>query len=113
MRKLLAAMAVLLLAAHAAHAQATGTLIVVVVNDEGLVAQADVSAGGVTRPTGADGRVTISLPPGRVDVVVTKEDFDPGAAQIDIVAGAESRVEVELEPSSELEENVVVTATRT
>src|ERR1700752_2782483 len=98
---------------HSAYAQDTGTLIVPVRSKDGPVAQAEVSAGGLTRPTGADGTVTLLLPPGRVDVVVTKTDFDPGAAQIEVRAGAGTRVEVDLEPESELEENVVVTATRT
>ena len=75
--------------------------------------QAQVTAGGMKQTTGADGMVTIALPPGRVDVVVTKADFDPGAAQVDVRAGTESRIEVDLEPESELEENVVVSATRT
>src|SRR5258706_10555622 len=97
----------------AAYAQGSGTLIVTVRSKDGPVAQAEVSAGGMRRPTGADGTVTLLLPPGRVDVVVTKSDFDPGAAQVEVRAGAEARVEVDLEPESELEENVIVTATRT
>jgi len=96
-----------------AQAQATGTLIVTVRSKDGPVAQAEVRAGGMTRPTGADGTVTLLLPPGRVDVVVTRSDFDPAAAQVEVRAGAEARVEVDLEPESELEENVIVTATRT
>jgi len=98
---------------QAAYAQPTGTLTVTVRSKDGPVAQAAVSAGGMTRQTGADGTVTLQLPPGRVDVVVTKSDFDPGAAQVEVRAGAEARVEVDLAPESELEENVVVTATRT
>ena len=106
-------LAALCAGAQAAYAQATGTLIVTVRSKDGPVAQAEVSAGGLRRPTGADGTVTLLLPPGRVDVVVTKSDFDPGAAQVEVRAGAETRVEVDLAPESELEENVVVTATRT
>ena len=106
-------LAALCASAEAAYAQPTGTLIVTVRSKDGPVAQAEVRAGGMTRRTGADGTVTLLLPPGRVDVVVTKSDFDPGAAQIEVRAGAETRVEVDLAPESELEENVVVTATRT
>src|SRR5262245_51664676 len=63
--------------------------------------------------TGADGSVRFSLPPGRVDVVVTKEDCDPGAAQVELRAGSESRIEIEIAPASAFEENVVVNSTRT
>lgn len=99
--------------ATVAHAQATGTLTVIVQNENGPVAQAEVTAGRMKVTTGPDGTVTLSLPPGRVDVVVTKEDFDPAAAQVQIRAGMESRLEVMLEPESEVEENIVVSATRT
>ncbi len=107
------ALVALVVSVHAAHAQNTGTLIVMVSSKDGPVAQAQVTAGGMKQTTGADGVVTIALPPGRVDVVVTRKDFDPGAAQVEVRAGTESRVEVDLEPESELEENVVVSATRT
>src|SRR5258705_6555351 len=113
MKTLFMALAALCAGAQIVSAQATGTLTVTVHGKDGPVARADVTAGGITRSTGADGTVTIPLPAGRVDVVVTKEDFDPAAAQVEVRAGMESRVEVDLEPASELEENVVVTATRT
>jgi iron complex outermembrane receptor protein len=100
------------LAVQTASAQAVGTLIVSVHGKDGPVAQAEVQAGSVTRMTGVDGTATLSLSPGRVDVVVTRTGFDPGATQVDIRAGVESRIDVALEPSSELEENVVVSATR-
>ena len=113
MRKLSSAVATLLLMAHAAHAQQAGTLIVSVHSKGAPVAQADVAAGGMKVRTDADGTVVLPLPPGRVDVVVTKMEFDPAAAQVQIRAGAESRIDFELEPESELEENVIVSATRT
>lgn len=112
MRKLLAIAAVLV-TAHAANAQSVGTLIVTVHSKDGPVAQAEVTAGGMKAATSPEGVVTFSLPPGRTDVVVTRKEFDPGAAQVQIRAGAETRLEVTLEAESELEENVVVSATRT
>jgi outer membrane receptor for ferrienterochelin and colicins len=98
---------------HITYAQGTGTLTVTVQSKEGPVAQAEVAAGGMKVLTGDNGTATLSLPPGRIDVVVTKKEFDPGAAQVEIRAGADSRLDVTLEPESELEENVVVSATRT
>src|SRR5712691_5503952 len=81
-----------------AGAQSAGTLIVTVRNKDGPVAQAEVRAGSVMRTTGVDGIATLSLPSGRVDVVVTRAGFDPGATQVDIRAGMESRIDVALEP---------------
>jgi outer membrane receptor for ferrienterochelin and colicins len=107
------ALAVLSAGVQFAYAQATGTLIVTVHSKDGPVANADVTAGRMKATTDADGTATVSLPAGRVDVVVTKKDFDPGAAQVQIRAGTEARLEVTLAPESELEENVVVSATRT
>src|SRR5207248_2963650 len=98
---------------QAAHAQTMGTLVINVHGDKGPVAQAQITVGGMKAMTNADGMATLMLPPGRVDVVITKEDFDPGAAQVEIRAGMETRIDVMLEAESELEENVVVTATRT
>jgi outer membrane receptor for ferrienterochelin and colicins len=112
MKKWLIALAAVALVTQTARAQGVGTLIVSVHGEDGPVAQAAVQVGSVTRMTGADGMVTLSLPPGLVDVVVTRTGFDPGAAQVQIRAGMESRVDVALEPRSELEENVIVSATR-
>src|ERR1044072_1197706 len=85
-------LAALLLVPRALDAQSIGTLVVTVVSKDGPIAQAEVTAGRMKATTGADGSVTLSLPEGRVDVVVTKEDFDPGAAQVQIRSGVESRV---------------------
>ena len=62
MRKLSGVMATLLLMAHAAHAQGTGTLIVSVHSKDGPVGQADVTVGGMKFVTDADGIVRLSLP---------------------------------------------------
>src|SRR6185503_15624329 len=102
------------IAAHPAWAQAVvGTLIVTVRGGSGPVAGAEVTAGGFKAITGADGSVRLSLPAASVDVIVTKDDFDPGAAHVEVRAGSESRIEIDLAPASEFGENVVVTATRT
>ena len=112
MKKCLVALAAVFLVTQTARAQGGGTLIVSVHGKDGPVALAEVQAGTVTRMTGVDGTVTLSLPPGRVDVVVTRTGFDPGATQVEIRAGMESRIDVALEPASNLEENVIVSATR-
>src|SRR6476619_3073674 len=98
MRILLSAALLVVVAATASYAQTTGPLVVTVHSAKGAVAGAEVTAGGITSIPAADGTVTFTLPPGRVDVIVTKEDFDPGAAPVQIRAGMESRLEVALEP---------------
>jgi len=112
-RKLSILLIVLCGAVHPAWAQTAGALIVTVRSSGGPVQGAEVTAGRMKAITGADGSVRFSLPPGRVDVVVTKEDFDPGAAQVELRAGSESRIEIEIAPASAFEENVVVNSTRT
>ena len=98
--------------AQGARAQGVGTLVVSVHSKDGPVAQAEVQVGSVKSTTGSDGTVSVSLPPGTIDVVVTRTGFDPNAAQVEIRAGMESRLDVALEPGSDLEENVIVSATR-
>src|SRR5215510_5272167 len=109
----LIALVMLCAGAQIVSAQVTGTLVVTVHSKDGPVAGAAVTAAGMRATTDADGTVTFTLPPGRADVVVTKEDFDPNAAPVQIRGGQQSRLDVMLEPESELEENVVVSATRT
>ena len=101
------------LAPQPAAAQAPGTLIVVVRSGGQPVAGAAISAGALTTTTGADGTATLSVPAGRIDVVVTRTGFDPAATPVDVSSGTPTRVEIDLEPQSEIKETVVVTATRT
>jgi len=110
---LVALLATLTCTVASTGAQGLGTLTVTVRNNDAPIAQAEVRVGSTTGKTGVDGMTSLSIPAGRVDVVVTRDGFDPGAAQVNIRAGMESRIDVALEPRSELEENVVVTATRT
>ncbi len=113
MRKLSILLVVLSIAVCPAWAQTAGVLLVTVQSAGTPVKGAEVTAGRIKAITGPDGSVRFSLPPGSVDVVVTKEDFDPGAARVELRAGSESRIEIDLAPASEFEENVVVSSTRT
>ena len=56
-------------------------------DEDGPIAQAEVQAGPVTGTTGEDGRVTLTVPVGRVDVIAIRAGFDPAAAPIDITLG--------------------------
>src|SRR5436190_10058138 len=90
MKRVLIALVVLCAGAQLASAQATGTLVVTVHSKGGPVAGAAVTAAGMKATTSADGTVTFTLPPGRADVIVTKEDFDPNAAPVQIRGGQQS-----------------------
>jgi iron complex outermembrane receptor protein len=54
----------------------------------------------------------LTVPAGRVDVIATRAGFDPAAAPIEITQGVESRMDIELQLRSAIEETIVVTATR-
>ena len=97
----------------AMFAQGSGVLIVSVRNQDGPVAGAEVSVGPAVATTNADGIASLSIAAGRVDVVVTREGYDPAATPVEIRAGMDTRVDIELQPQSEIEETVIVTATRT
>ena len=109
---LVALLATLACTVASTGAQGLGTLTVTVRSNDAPIAQAEVRVGSTASKTGVDGMTSLSIPAGRVDVIVTRDGFDPGAAQVEIRAGTESRIDVALEPRSELEENVVVSATR-
>jgi iron complex outermembrane receptor protein len=106
------ALLVLLLSHLTASAQETGVLIVAVESESGPVAAAEVTAGSAGGRTDASGVVRLTVPSGRIDVIVTREGYDPAATPVDVKAGAETRVELEMQPQSEIEETVIVSATR-
>lgn len=78
------------------------------------VAGAEVVVRGVTYRTDSAGRVTVSSAPGAIDVTVVKEGFAPATASVQLVAGGQQDVIVELQAQPTVEEHVtVVAATRT
>ena len=60
------------------HGQAAGTIVVVVTSAEGVVEKAEVRAGSVSATTASDGTASLSVPAGRVDVVVTRSGYRRG-----------------------------------
>src|SRR5262245_39716796 len=95
-----------------AQAPALGALVLVVRSDDGTVGRAEVQAGSARGVTGADGEVSLSVPPGRVDVIVTREGFDPAAASVDVPAGSVARLEIAMVQRTEIAETIIVSATR-
>jgi iron complex outermembrane receptor protein len=99
--------------ADAAQAR-TGAIRVEVVEAAMPVAGATVSAGGESATTDASGVATLALPPGPVDVVATKDGYEPATVRVDVVAGAERAVRLVLtaKPTGR-DQAAVVASTRT
>jgi iron complex outermembrane receptor protein len=94
-------------------AQPTTSVIVTVVSDYEPVPDADVSIGETLVQTDADGRAVLTVEAGSHTVVVSRIGFDTGTAEIELVSGDELRVQVELKSHAVVEEEIIVTATRT
>ncbi len=107
--------AALLLAAVAgqAAAQPEGTLVVHVRSRSGPIPEAEVRAGTQTAVTDALGHARLSLPAGAVELAVSRTGFAPAVRHLVLAPSASTSVTVELEPAVAIEEDVLVTATRT
>jgi iron complex outermembrane receptor protein len=99
-------------ASDGAHPQTASLRVEVLSSGHGVV-DASVVVHGVTYRTGADGVVSISVPAGPINIVVVKEGLAPTSASVDLRAGEARTVTIVLEPQSEMEEHVTVSATRT
>jgi iron complex outermembrane receptor protein len=87
---------------------------VFVVSGETPVAEAAVSAANAAAATDANGRASLPLPRGKVEIAVIKEGFLPARVSIEVTGAADQVVRVELQPEARHEEEVVVVAsTRT
>jgi iron complex outermembrane receptor protein len=113
LRRPLACVALCMCVPKLIHAQAVGIILVTVMSADGVIVEnAEVRAGAVVATTGPDGTASLSVPAGRVDVVVTRQGYDAAAAPVDVRSGEQTRVAVELQPQSEIEETIIVSATR-
>ena len=75
---------------------------------------ATVWAGGESAPTDASGVATLTLPPGPVIVVATKNGYESATARVDVVAGSERAVRLVLTAKPTVrKEGTVVASTRT
>jgi outer membrane receptor for ferrienterochelin and colicins len=95
-----------------AHAQTTDVRVQVRA-DERPVADAEVLAGTQTAKTDAEGVASLSLPPGTVDLVVVKRGFLPASVPLTVEVGVSRLVVVDLVEAPEVEESIIVSATRT
>ena len=93
--------------------QSTGTLIVRVVGESGPVEHATVRIGATAAETNAAGEVELTAAAGQVEIVIERFGYGSKRVAATVKSGAQSRVVVELEQEAVVNENVVVTATRT
>jgi outer membrane receptor for ferrienterochelin and colicins len=98
---------------NAAAAGQAATVQVEVRSDGQPIGKADVTISGVSYATDAMGLVSASTSPGRVEIKVTKEGYAAVTTSVVVVAGQKQQVLVELDEAPTLEEEVVVSATRT
>jgi outer membrane receptor for ferrienterochelin and colicins len=97
----------------APSSQPAAELHLIVRSDSGPVARAQVIVGGNTTQTDAEGRTTLRVPPGAVDITVVKEGFNPVTITVTAVAAQPQEIPVTLERQTAIEEHVTVSATRT
>ncbi len=99
--------------AGSAHAQ-NATIRVEVHSETKAIPQVTVVVNGATNTTDAQGLLVLTMPPGTVEITTVKEGFAPVTTSVQLVAGQEQRVLIELSPQPTLEEEVIVVAsTRT
>ena len=94
-------------------AQAPATVRVEVRRGADPVAGADVVVNGMTQRTGADGIVSVAVAPGTVEITVVKDGFAPVSSRLKVAAGRTQPVLVDLAEEPRIEDDVIVSATRT
>jgi len=93
--------------------ESQATLRVIVRAAGAPVAGATVSVNGETLTTDLTGSVAASVAAGKVEIKITKEKFFPSATSMTIDEAREWQLMVELQPQTEVEEEITVHATRT
>jgi len=92
--------------------QPTGMVRVEVVTEEGApLGQVAVLAGDTTLSTGPDGIALLALPAGRALITAVRAGFAPVTVPVEVAAGQERSVRIDLVPSPTLDEEVTVVAT--
>jgi outer membrane receptor for ferrienterochelin and colicins len=90
----------------------SGTLAVVVRDGAKPIAQVEVQAGGQIALTNERGEVTFTLPAGVIEMRFHRVGFSDRTQRATVVSEQTTRIDVELEAQSVLEEEIIVTATR-
>jgi outer membrane receptor for ferrienterochelin and colicins len=77
------------------------------------VSEAAVTINGRTTRTGEDGVASTTIPPGTVEIQVTKDGYYPSHASLTVDTVKEFAVRIELQPKEQERETITVSATRT
>jgi outer membrane receptor for ferrienterochelin and colicins len=86
---------------------------IIVTADGAPLAGAHVVVSGKTGETAIDGRVSLQVPTGAVEITVIKEGFNPVTVTATSAPGREQVITVALDRQATIEEHVTVSATRT
>jgi outer membrane receptor for ferrienterochelin and colicins len=113
MRRVIVAMLCLLNAAIAAAQDPAARVRIEVRSEAGAVRDADVVVNQTAHKTDAQGVSVWEIPAGHVDIVVVKAGFAAASVSVDLAAGQQQTIVVELNRAASAEEHVTVSATRT
>ncbi len=94
------------------HVQPPVPLVVLVTSENKPVAGIEVQAGQRRATTSASGEAIFDLPPGTYEIKVESRAHLPASSSVTIPPDATARVTIALEPLPEIEEEIVVSATR-
>src|SRR3954470_15622877 len=84
--------------AHASQAPSfTADIQIIVRSESGPVPRAQVVAGGTTGETDAEGRTTLHVAPGPVEITVVKEGFNPVTVSANATLGPPQVIPIALE----------------
>jgi outer membrane receptor for ferrienterochelin and colicins len=106
-------LAVWLVLAPSVLAQPTATVRIHVQHDSKPVAGAEVVVNDRTYTTSTEGDVAATVTPGAVTITVVKEGFEPLTSAVQVAEGQTQPVLFDLRPRITIEEDVIVSATRT
>jgi outer membrane receptor for ferrienterochelin and colicins len=99
--------------AQVPQSQPAAVIEITVTADARPVLQAQIIVGGKTVQTDANGRVTLQVAPGPIEITVVKEGFNPVTVTATAIAGQSQAIPIPLERQTAIEEHVTVSATRT
>src|SRR3954465_5822990 len=100
-------------AAAVVHAAQSSSLNLLVTAGGAPVAGASVVVNGTLHRTDDRGVAAVEIASGTIQIVVSKEGLSPGSVTLDLRPDERRTLTIALEPQAEMEEHVVVSATRT
>src|SRR4051794_17407071 len=100
-------------AAAVVHAAQTSSLHVLISAEGAPVGGASVVVNGTLHRSDERGEVAVAIAPGTIQIVVSKEGLAPVTVTVELRADERRTLTIALEPQAEMQEHVIVSATRT